>query len=250
MRATGPSDPVEAVEGFMHALSAGDLEDAETYLAQPIQDGEYAVFLHPGALSDDWRLTEATESGSDTGDLRTVAVTIRDGDDREFPGELQVAGADRIAIVDPYTRIAFQTHYETVVSADGHTAVLPPDAEVLLLPGMYEFAYDAYQLDPAAALGQASLHEPVLLSQALELPDFDAALQEAVHSRLEECQTFLTDQPRGCPFGMPGRLVHADYDEDADIGEGILIDLTAPEWNIVQYPVVEAWENPDLDGTG
>ncbi|HEY1176603.1 MAG TPA: hypothetical protein VGF17_10635, partial [Phytomonospora sp.] len=237
-------DPVSVVENFFAAIADKDVEEALTYVGRighGIPYGERAAFLHPDAIADGWRLLDAERGGG--GPVADyVEVTIGD-DESSTSGRLEMSDfGGEWNIVDPFIEIEVDAPAFTyiavndreVVTADlfGHNVDARQLVSMELLPGRYTLWGDV----PGAAAPtdllptEQYLSDPLTVSPApfVPTPETFAAVQAQTDAIIDDCVTFATPSPVGCPFG---------------IGDDVVRDVHDVTWELVDRPVVT------LDGT-
>lgn len=238
---TSDDDPVGVVEDFFAAIVDKDVEAALSYVGRigyGIPYGERAAFLHPDAIADGWRLLDAEHFQEDYDDY--VDITIGD-DANQVSGRLEVTDYNgEWNIVDPFVEVEVSATALTYLAVNDrrvvttelyeHNAMGVFQNTIKLLPGRYTFFGDipgtASTPPPALDLLPApETSEPRVISppNVVLTPEIAAAVQASGDALIDDCATFTTPNPVGCPFGI------GDF-------------LTKGEWNLVENVRDVTWE--------
>ncbi|THV27289.1 hypothetical protein [Glycomyces paridis] len=251
-------EPVAVVRDFLEASRSGAVEDALA-LADAVPEGS-TDFLTSEAIDGGWSVDSVKlrwiRPSSQTASIRAT-VTGPEGAQAAWDFDL-TEGDDGWKLDDPFSRVWVGTTPFSFVNLNGHRVDLGREpyaeerAELILLPGLYEFHPESADVFESTSGTRLVIGEQVAPVGDAPAGDWqagpfavaegaDAVVQSALEAYLDECVAEEEGIWRyGCPFA-PNWSESQELERDG-VEERV--------WEIVRYPeitvTIDEWNEPAI----
>jgi hypothetical protein len=238
---------IDVVTAYLEALRDGDVERAETFIADPDAVEADRTWLTAEAMSSDWEIESVERKSASPS---TVHAVIRSGGART-EGVFNLEGAeDDPLIANPYMYLSDVDPMFTSLEIGGVRAEIESTADgaplVALYPGFYRLFESTPELGGDDGLSVLALPGSAGTGYSLDSIDFGAIMtgplveDDAIESRLngtlaswlDGCAESTDLQPAGCPFSAAHDfgVAHDGFNEFSSV--------TELDWAVETYPKV------------